>query len=160
MEPFIQLKTNSKVRLPILQFAKNSSTTWFHKNAFDIAVVPADLLDTTLLNFKNKFSAHPIIFRMQPWQFYRFHTDAARSCAINMLLEGTDSHTYYGTETKDEEVLDIQELQYNIDSYYLINTQLKHSVINRDNIRYMFSMGFPQEVSYSLIRDYCWENNL
>jgi hypothetical protein len=160
MEQFIQLKTNSNIRLPLLQYAKNSSTTWFHKNAFDIAKVPIYLIDKTLQDFKSKFDASPVIFRMQPWQFYRFHTDASRSCAINFLLEGTDSHTYYGTETENEEILNIRELKYKIDSYYLINTQLKHSVVNRDNVRYMFSMGFPSTTSYDDVRNYCLENQL
>lgn len=160
MEYYIKLNTASAIRLPLTLWVKNNNI-WIHKNAFDIALVPLNLLGCkTIQQLTNKFKATPVIFRMQPWQFYRFHTDAARSCAINMLLEGTDSNTYYGSETDDEEVLNIQELNYEIDRYYLLNTHEKHCVINRDNVRYMFSLGFPTDVNYAVVRDYCQEHGL
>ena len=110
MEQFIKLNHTSNIRLPLTSWAK-STTHWLHKAAFDLAIVPPGLItEEPLKELMRQFQGTPVVFRMQPWQFYRFHTDAARSCAINMLLEGTDSQTYYGEETQDEEVLDIVEL--------------------------------------------------
>ena len=160
MEQFIKLNHTSNIRLPLTTWAK-STTHWLHKAAFDLAIVPPGLItEEPLKELMRQFQGTPVVFRMQPWQFYRFHTDAARSCAINMLLEGTDSQTYYGEETQDEEVLDIVELKYNMDSYYLLNTHLKHCVVNRDNTRYMFSLGFPERIGYEQVRDFCLERNL
>lgn len=161
MEQFIKLNATSKSRLLLSGFAKNSYTIWKKKNAFDIAIVPGGLLvDDPILELVKKFKGVPIIFRMQPWQFYRFHTDEDRSCAINLFLEGVDSETYYGVDTADEETLNITELRYEIDRYYLLNTKQKHCVVNRDNVRYMFSVGFPDTVSYETVRDFCLENKL
>jgi hypothetical protein len=155
MEQYIKLNSICNTRLSLLHWAK-SSTNWRYKNAFNLAVVPQHLIvDTALKTLMNKFGGTPVIFRMDPWRFYRFHTDAARSCAINMLLEGTDSNTYYGTETEDEEILIIDELKYQMDNLYLINTHLKHSVINRTEVRYMFSMGFKEDVSFDQVKTFC-----
>lgn len=160
MEQYIKLKSTSKIRVPLTVWARTANN-WIHKAAFDLAVVPGYLItEEPLIELMNKFHGTPVIFRMPPWQFYRFHTDAARSCAINMLLEGSDSNTYYGTDTQDEEVLDIVELKYITDGYYLLNTHAKHCVVNRDNTRYMFSLGFPDGLDYKTIRDYCLERNL
>ena len=159
-EYYLPLKNPASNRKELLAFAK-SYTRWARKNAFDVALVPDSMIaDNHLMELIKKFHAVPVIFRVPPWQFYRFHTDARRSCAINLLLEGDDSNTFYGTETADEEVLDIVELKYDLDCYYLLNTHLKHAVINKNNTRYMFSMGFPDTLSYQDIKTYCLENNL
>lgn len=159
MEQFVKLNLTSNNRINLLNFVKDN-TNWIHKNAFDISLVPLNLLDNFLLKFKYQFFGVPVIFKMQPWQFYRFHIDESRSCAINLLIEGTDSNTYYGEETNDEEILNIKELNYQEDSYYLINTKLKHCVINRNNVRYMFSMGFPSNITYEQVKLFCQNNNL
>jgi len=155
MEQYIKLKTASNNRLSLLDWSRNT-TNWRHKNAFDLAMVPQHMIqDPSLKLLMNEFGGVPIVFRMDPWRFYRFHTDAARSCAINMLLTGTDSAMYYGTETEDEELLIINELKYQMDSFYLINTHLKHSVINRTEVRYMFSLGFKEDVGFDQVKAFC-----
>lgn len=160
MEQFVKLLKPSNARLLLLNYAKIPSVNWFHKNAFDILPVPLELLDDTMLKMKLKFNSSPVIFRMQPWQFYRFHIDAARGCAINLFLDGADSETYYGDETPDEEILNITELKYEIDHYYLLNTKIKHCVINRNNIRYMFSMGFPLPLLFDDVKEFCYQNGI
>lgn len=161
MEQYIKLNATSKSRLLLTGIAKSPHTNWRRKNAFDIASVPVTALSSEpIIGLIREFNGVPIIFRMQPWQFYRFHVDAARSCAINLFLEGVDSETYYGVGTADEEILNITELRYERDRYYLLNTKQKHCVINRDNVRYMFSVGFPDTVNYETVRDFCLENKL
>lgn len=166
MDNFIELKTCSTIRSDLLEFAKDNSTSWKHMNAFDLAMVPMSIVTDSnikilIKEFKfNLINPVPVIFRMPPWQFYRFHVDAARSCAINMLIDGIDSAAYYGEDTEEEEIMSIQELYYQNDRYYLLNTQQKHAVINRSQTRYMFSVGFFSNVSYNQVRDFILENNL
>lgn len=158
---YLKLNTKTQLKDSLLEFATKPETAWIRKNAFDIAMVPKSLIivDGVISNILTKFNVVPIIFRMQPWQFYRFHTDAARSCALNLLLDGTDSQTYYGENTDCEEVMNINELVYDDRSFYLLNTHVKHAVINRNNTRYMFSMGFS-DYSYNEIAEFCQANNL
>lgn len=159
MDKFIQLSTGSTCTAEILKFAE-SNTNWLHKNAFDLVVVPFHIVDndSIIKRISNKFNSTPVIFKMSPWQFYRFHTDAVRGCALNLFLSGSDSQTYYGEDTPDEEVMTITELNYQKDCYYLLNTQIKHAVINRNNVRYMFSLGIGAD--YAATRDFCLENLL
>jgi hypothetical protein len=147
MEQFIKLNSTTNLVSALSDFSLNHSTSWIHKNAFDIAMVPLYLAhgDSVFSQLITKFKAVPIIFRMQPWQFYRFHIDAARYSAINVLISGKDSQTYFGADTGDEELLNITELNYDDNCLYLLNTRVKHGVINRQNTRYMFSLGFNEE---------------
>ena len=160
MEQYIKLKTASISRLALLEYSR-SITNWRHKHAFDLATIPHDIIqDYSLKLLINEFGGPSVVFRMDPWRFYRFHTDAVRKCAINMLLSGTDSNMYFGTETEDEEMLIINELKYQMDSLYLINTHLKHSVTNRTEVRYMFSMSFNEDVGFDQVKSFCQFNNL
>lgn len=162
MEKYFKLRSNSELKNILLDFAKNTDTKWIHKNAFDIAIVPTSVLinDNTVCTLMKKFNAVPVIFRMPAWQFYRFHTDAIRSCALNLFLEGADSQTYYGTDTQDEEIMNISELVYEPNCYYLLNTHMKHAVVNRNNTRYMFSLGFNVPLDYTTVREFCQEHLL
>lgn len=159
---YLKLNTPTQLKVPLLEFAKNSTTNWIRKNGFDIAIVSKHLIenDNVVSKLSQQFKSVPVIFRMPSWQFYRFHTDQVRSCALNMLLEGNDSQTYYGTPTDDEELTNITELIYEYNTYYLLNTHVKHAVVNRNNIRYMFSMGFNDPLTYDNIKEFCQDNNL
>lgn len=159
---YLKLNTTTQLKVPLLEFAKSPATNWIRRNAFDIAMVPKSLInnDDVIKTILQKFNATPIIFRMSPWQFYRFHTDAARSCALNLFLDGHDSQTYYGEKTDSEEVTTITELVYDENCFYLLNTHLKHAVINRNNTRYMFSMGFSDTSDYTAVKEFCQKNNL
>lgn len=159
---YLKLNSTSNLRDSLLTFAKNSTTNWIRKNGFDIAMVPRHLIenDAVVSKLSLKFKSVPVIFRMPAWQFYRFHTDEVRSCALNMLLEGDDSQTYYGTTTDDEELMNITELIYERDTYYLLNTHIKHAVVNRNNVRYMFSMGFNDPLTFNLVVNFCQEHSL
>jgi hypothetical protein len=161
-EYYLKLNSNSKLKDTLIEFAKKPTTKWIRKNAFDIAIVPQSLIvnDPVVQEISKRFNSTPIIFKLMPWQFYRFHTDAARSCALNMFLDGEDSQTYFGESTDDEEVTSITEIVYEKNYFYLLNTHMKHAVINRNNIRYMFSMGFDTSVDYSVVKKFCCESNL
>ncbi len=159
MENFIKLKTQSTLKNSLLNFAE-SNKNWIHRNAFDLIVVPLYLVkdDPVVGKMVNHFNVKPVIFKMKPWQFYKFHVDAVRNCALNLFLSGEDSQTYYGEPTEDEEIMNIVELVYDPDCYYLLNTKTKHAVVNRNNVRYMFSLGFDSTVEYQTVRTFCLEN--
>ena len=160
MDQFIKLKSTTNLVDTLHSFALRQNTTWIHKNAFDIAVVPHSLVqaDNVISKLLGKFKAVPVIFRMEPMQFYRFHVDAARYSALNLLLSGKDSQTYFATETADEEILNLTELNYDDNCFYLLNTQAKHGVVNRHNTRYMFSLGFEDD--YTTLKKFIEDNNL
>lgn len=140
---YFKLEIQSTITQQLLNHALNAEH-WQNKNSFDYVNVPLDIViqDSTLKMFLIKFRANPVIFRMKPQSFYRFHIDEKRKCAVNMLLAGYDSSCYFGNVTEFEDILDnIEELIYEPNTFYLLNTKQKHAVMNFSNTRYMFSMG-------------------
>jgi hypothetical protein len=158
---FLNLQSTSKIKQQLLDLVQTDRSE-FDSNGFKIIMVPDKIImaDRVLARLKLKFKGQAIIFHMQPNTFYRFHTDQTRKCAINMLISGETSHCYYGDETSSEEVIDnVSELKYQDSRYYLLNTQLKHAVLNFNNHRYMLSLGF-KDFDYTTIKNYCEENLL
>jgi hypothetical protein len=91
--------------------------------------------------------------------WYDWHTDETRQCAINMLIEGTDSQTFFGNRIS-RDIVELTELTYEPLQYYLINTQQKHAVLNLNNTRYMLSIGFNYPNTFKNILQFCKDDNL
>jgi hypothetical protein len=150
---YYQLNTVSTIRTNILKYVE-SNDQWFSSTGFDILKIPNELLDTTLLSMKTELNGNVVALKMMPRTFYRFHVDARRYCAVNLLLTGFDSKCYFGDQTDDEEVIEnVTELQYDLDRYYLLNTRKKHAVMNGNTVRYMLSMGF-NDYNYETVKQY------
>jgi hypothetical protein len=156
---YYPLNTVSTFRSQILNYAE-SGDQWFSSNGFDILRISNDLLDPALLQLKLDLNGSAIVFKMMPNTFYRFHTDERRRCAINLLLTGFDSNCYFGDQTHNEEVIEnVTELQYELDRYYLLNTNKKHAVRNGNSIRYLLSIGFNDH-DYGTVKQYCENHKL
>jgi hypothetical protein len=156
---FFQLNTISTKRTELLDYIENADG-WFVSNGFNILRIPDRVLDIKILKLKLKFDGTPIVFKMMPNTFYRFHTDENRQCAINLLLTGFESNCYFGEQTSNEEVIEnVTELKYDQDKYYLLNTRKKHAVRNGKDIRYIISIGF-NSYDFETVNSYCRDNNL
>lgn len=99
---------------------------------------------------------------MDPKNYYAFHVDASRHVAVNMMLEGPDSHTMFGEKTASAEVTKIEQLMYEDSSYYIFNTSKPHAVLNlSDNTRYLLTVGIIDlEVDYETVKEFCIQHNL
>lgn len=93
------------------------------------------------------------IIKMAPWMVYKWHQDRDRKGGVNMLLTGKDTSHCLFTSDLDEEHLQIpvSELYYKEDTFYLFNTQERHMVLNRDKIRYLFSIEFEDHPPYGAL---------
>jgi hypothetical protein len=152
-----QLNTVSTVRANILNYVE-SNDQWYSSTGFDVLKIPNELLDTDLSSLKTALNGNAIALKMMPNTFYRFHIDARRYCALNLLLTGFDSNCYFGDQTDDEEVIEnVTELRYDLDRYYLLNTRKKHAVRNGNAVRYMLSIGFNDH-DYETVKKWCQEH--
>jgi hypothetical protein len=116
--------------------------------------------DPVLEKFRIKFDAECIIMKMFPNAFYRFHMDGERQCAINVLLDGYDSNCYFGDTGFHETVIqNLTEVKYERSRCVLFNTQQKHAIVNRNNNRYLLSIGCFKN-TYKEIYEYCIQENL
>lgn len=137
-----------------------SRSDWFGSNGFDILKLPLKLfLGHSVFPLISKYNGSPIILKLNPMTWYDWHTDETRQCAINMLIEGTDSRTFFGNRLS-RDIVELTELTYEPSCYYLINTQQKHAVLNLNNTRYMLSIGFNNPNTFENILEFCKEHNL
>lgn len=161
MIPFYyRLKTKSSISKDLLDFAKTSDK-WIPSFGFDTLPVSADIIykDQFIANITEKFSGRPSILRMPANSMYDWHTDGFRSAAINILLEGFDSYTFFGFKQLDNpRVSSVIELAYEPDNMYLLNTQTPHGVYNRTCVRTVFSLGFHEPCNFNSILKYISQN--
>jgi hypothetical protein len=90
------------------------------------------------------------IMKLETNYVYDWHTDTERRGTINILLRGHDtSHTLFGEPLRENrEKIAFEELRYRPETFYLFNTQYRHTVINFGPTRYMFSVEFAEHPTY------------
>lgn len=122
--------------------------------------------DSVLRKIDEKFPIKGIaVIHMKPNMCYKWHTDAYRLCALNLLLTANESS--YTVFTNDyhnagQDQIDITRLKYEPDYFYIFNTRKSHTVLNLNEDRYMITCEFyDNEVSdYSSLVKYCKEIGL
>lgn len=127
----------------------------------DVLFVPEEiwLQEPLLRHINNRFQiAVGFIIKTLPYDFYNWHTDTNRAAAINLKLSTeSQSHTLFSVDI-DECHESVVELNYEFKNFYLFNTQHKHSVLNLNRDRYLFSIEFKQskdQITYKEIYDWC-----
>jgi hypothetical protein len=162
MKKFVKLKYKTKLVSTILEYVNNAgSEQWFNSNGFDVLKFPKHLLlqDQSCAVIFDKFDCATAILRMKPNTFYKPHTDHTRGAAINLLLSGTKSNTFFVHKSYEPRILDVECLDYEQDHLYLLNVQQEHAVLNKDNVRYVLSIGFSNS-SFEQILECCLAHDL
>lgn len=133
---------------------------WFESNGFDLLKLDKRMFfKTSLLDLILQYNGKAFCIKMNPMTWYDWHVDETRQCTINMLLEGTDSMCFFG-DRQSRDIVNLTELPYEIGSAYLLNTQVKHAVLNMSNYRYLLSIGFDKPYTYDSILNYCTTKKL
>lgn len=92
------------------------------------------------------------LLRVAGSSMYDWHVDQHRLSCINLLIsDKKTSHTLFGKQ-RDLLNKDICELEYQPNTYYLFNNQINHCVINLEAPRYLVSLYFENETSYSNLK--------
>jgi len=106
------------------------------------------------------------ILRMEPNTGYDWHTDTDRQLAINMLVPTgpgrTRSETLFSPDHGEGVNYNLHRLNYQPYSLYVFNTQVKHTVLNFGQPRYLFSVEFERlpGTTYKNVRDFCISQGL
>lgn len=142
------------------------SDIWARQYGLDIMVVSDEIWmkEPLLQTINRKFPVEVgFIVKMPSFNVYNWHTDGTRAASINLKLSfESKSHTLFGT-TSDDWNDNFIELEYKFKSFYLFNTQTKHTVINFDTTRYLFTVQFLQSkdtLSYKEIYEWCNQEGL
>jgi hypothetical protein len=104
-----------------------------------------------------------LIIYFKPYCYYRWHKDSnrkkSRGVTINILYtaRNTSLSLFGSNEVENQMMNDVIHLDYEIDTLYLFNTQIKHCIVNLHEPRYIFSLIFKQEkdsLSYNDLKEY------
>lgn len=139
--------------------------TWQHHYGFDLVVVDKQIWSCELvLNIiDQQFGiSHCSILKIDANTNYNWHTDTTRGLSINMLLRDNHSHCLFSSDT-DEYNDSFVELKYKPNKFYLFNTQRRHSVINFNFPRYMFSVELSKDktqLTYDEVYTWCNEQGM
>jgi hypothetical protein len=118
---------------------------------------------TIAMNFNQSLDSDPFIkkvgtqfggklklYKFPANHVYHWHRDVSIGCSLNMVLDIYNSHTLFThANPKQVYVEPIIELNYKPNTWYIFNSQEKHSVINLDGReRVLFTLIMPREVKY------------
>jgi len=160
---FYKIKTKSSIRKELLEVAQ-SVTEWDRPMTFFSKSCPADIyLKENLFNILRPLIWEDVrginIFKIPAWTYYGIHTDSVRHSAFNMLLNDTTDSTSFFQDTKFKHTqCEITECVYELDHWYLFNTQVPHAVLNKGQDRYVLSIKGSE--TYDVALNYIKENNL
>lgn len=117
---------------------------------FKVAQIPLDVIQSepVLSYVHSKFNIQSMgVIHLPPNRCYNWHQDARRGASINMILSSTESHSHclFAKQIISDDQIEIDELVYSPKQFYLLNTQIPHTVINFDSPRYMFSLEFEKD---------------
>ena len=127
---------------------------WTEHFGFDLYRLNPDWIikDSGLNAIHNLYPISEIgLLRIPPNSSYAWHTDEYRLATVNMLIRDKHSLCLFG-KAKEEYYVDMVQLKYKPYTYYLLNTQEFHSVVNFQEYRYAFSLYFEDELNYQDIK--------
>ena len=119
--------------------------------------------EPNLIKFIEKFGCHKklAVYKFNPNTCYKWHIDhQGRKCCINMLIDGYDSLTMFGTPATNGRIVNITKLVYERDKYTLLNVHKFHTIFNFNEHRYLLSIGVPTPATYDEVKQYIIDNNL
>ena len=142
---YLEIPIKSVISKELLAFAI-SNQNWQEYYNFKAVQVPNELLakDPFLVSLSER---HPFIggiVQLDPYVCYDWHIDTRRGVGVNLLLNPEiKSHCLFTTANGAQ--FPFQELVYKPETFYLFNTQNKHTVINFDQPRYLFTVEFAAD---------------
>jgi hypothetical protein len=150
---YYKIPTTSVIAKELLEFALSTSK-WQDYYNFKATQVPDELLakDPFLVDLFNKHSFVAGVIQLSPYVCYDWHRDTRRGVGVNMLLTPqVKSNCLFA---KGEGVqFEFEELVYEPYTYYLFNTQTRHTVINFAEPRYLFTSEFIEDVDHLSFED-------
>jgi hypothetical protein len=145
---YYEIPSRSVITKELLEFAATAQN-WQDYYNFKAIQVPVEMLskDPFLVDLSHKHPFVAGIVQLSPYVCYDWHRDTRRGVGVNMLLTPqVKSNCLFA---QDEGVqFGFEELVYEPNTYYLFNTQTRHTVINFAEPRYLFTIEFIEDVDH------------
>ena len=159
---FHELKTKSTIAAALKSFVDMKPPVKKVMHGLQLIYIPDHIrrADKVTSQLCMQFNGTACILKINPNVQYHWHTDAGRSCTVNMLIDNYDSRTMFSSSPKFNETMEITELKYLPSTMYILDVTKLHSVINFNNERYLFSVSFPESCKFEQVRDFCISENI
>jgi len=147
-QPFyeVPIKSNLNEALSVLSVQLND---WEEYYNFEAVRVPTEFVTSNCKFLDRLNKAHPFhcgILKMKPNTFYDWHIDTNRGASINMQLGLPKTLCMFQDGDRINNMVgNFTTLNYSIDTYFVFNNQVPHTVYNFDRIRYLFSLEFEED---------------
>ncbi len=122
-------------------------TAWVPYYNFAALPIPHSTLyqDPFFQKLAKRHEFHAGVLRLPPKTCYNWHIDTDRGVSINMLVEDDGRSQCLFLDGKPGVSFKFDELKYEPDTYYVLNTKMPHIVLNYSAPRYLFSVEFLGE---------------
>ena len=163
---FYEIQTISSIYDEVKEICDDDG--WSFYCDFYTKVLPIELIykDPFLSWLYNKYEFRLGALKMEPNTFYKWHMEGIRGCAINMMAsDNSHSHCLFAGKKQNESSYYVDELSYKHKTYYLLNNQKYHCVLNLNTTRYIMTTEFVKhknELNYLEVEDFIknnWNSN-
>lgn len=164
MSYYTKLNVESNIAQRILDKALNSDESkwkrFLEQNIFKLDISDFED-DPDIYKIIKHFNCEDrlSVFKVGPSCSYDWHSDTIRGAAFNLLLNSFDSMIVFGESSIYRSHNNLCRLQYEPNTYFLLNVSKQHCVFNFDEARYIVSIGVP-EAKYEEVEAYLINNHL
>lgn len=155
-EYYYEVKSKSTIKNVALDFIEKNNN-WVDFEEF--TVLPIENIYDSLVKhdqFLSKlYEQLPFIgafLKFEKNSVYDWHTDVrVRKTSLNLLItENCHSHTIFSKDRgrHHDKACTFVELKYKPQTYYVLNTQIEHMVLNFKPNRILLSITFDKDISY------------
>lgn len=155
-EYYYEVGKKSQIQKHCVDFI-NSNNNWIEYEEFTLLNIE-DIYesfvkyDIFLSKLYDKLSFRGAFLKVEKDSVYDWHTDIrVRKTSLNLLInKKCHSHTIFSKDRgrHHEKVCSFVELKYKPETYYILNTEIEHMVINFDPNRIILSISFNDDISY------------
>lgn len=139
---YYEIPNKSVIAKDVLDFALSTSN-WQDYYNFKATRVPDEIIskDPFLAKLGRTHQFMAGIVGLDPYVCYDWHTDTRRGVGLNMLLTPQVKSNCLFAKGEGAQ-FEFEELVYLPNTYYLFNTQTRHTVVNFAEPRYLFTLEF------------------
>jgi hypothetical protein len=142
-EPYTNIKS-------VKQSISNASWQWIPYMTVADNFFESLSFDPFIKEIATQFGGHLKLYKVPSNYVYHWHKDANIGCSLNMVLEEYNSHTLFIHPERDNKYVEpFVELKYKPETWYIFNSQERHTVINLDKRdRILFTLIMPKQTNY------------
>jgi hypothetical protein len=152
---YFKLKTKSVIAEELLEYLK--TFTNYERHIYDQTDVPIELISKDrVLSYFHQLNFSIKGMKMNPFEKYDWYAVPTYwGYSVNLALNSINYQALF----RDSQDFSVEELNYELNTYYLVNTSIEHCVQNYEEDRYILVILPPSDI-FEEDKDYFYYRNL